>query len=498
MRVASILKTLNKGALSIIVPALLICVFSFSSVLDSYGAAGPRNLPDGDITAAIETDLLQSNLVSSHLVDVTTSDGVVTLSGSVENILAKEHAADLASATMGVKSVINRLVVITPERPDSKIRSDIEAAMALDPAADSYEVRTKVIDGKVTLEGNVESWAEKRLAGRLAKGVKGVVSVNNDIMVQYEEDRPDGEIKSDIKRRLEIDVAVNEDPIEVEVNEGKVELSGTVSSSAEAIRAANDAWVDGVKTVASDFVVDWRRGNGMDRVRPKPRTDEQVRRAVLDALLFDPRVNSLKTNVRVVNGTVTLTGKVDNLAAKRAAERTAENTVGVFRVVNLLRVRPDERPSDAELAKRVLKTLERDPFLDKYDLTASAVNGKVMLNGTVNKDVDKRRAEMIAADVAGVIAVQNNISVLDKWTYKDDLEIKDNVRNQLWWSPFVDSDQVNIEVENGEVTLTGRVDTWFERRQATENALQGGAKIVWNKLRVNESRVDQFSQYDLP
>lgn len=488
----------KKNAPYFLIFVTVLCAWALICGAAQYSSAQAlqSQLPDFEITAAIERKLMESNLVSSHLVDVSTSDGVVTLSGAVENILAAEHAIDLARATVGVKSVIDGMEVLTPKRPDSEIKDDIEEAMALDPAADSYEVKTSVRDGKVTLGGKVESWAEKTLSGRLAKGVKGVKSVENDIVVEYEPDRPDGEVKADIKRRLEIDAAINEEPIEVEVNEGKAKLSGTVSSSAAAVRAANDAWVDGVKTVETDFVVNWRMDNDYNRAVRKPLTDQQVRRAVLDSLLFDPRVNSLNTKVRVVNGTVTLTGEVDNLAAKRAAQRTAANTIGVFRVVNLLRVRPDEQPTDAQIVKRVEKSLKRDPFLDKYDLDVSAINGKAVLNGTVNKKIDKRRAEMIASDVAGVIAVQNNISVLEKWTYKDDLEIRDNVRNQLWWSPFVDSDQVNVEVENGEVTLTGRVDSWFERRQATENALQGGAKIVWNKLRVKEARTDQFTLFE--
>ncbi len=476
---------------------MFLCLLAFigGSIQYSKAQTSTLELPDSMITGAVERRLMESPLVSSHLLDVSTSQGVVKLSGQVENILAAEQAINLAKATVGVKMVIDGMEVMPLKRPDNEIKDDIEDAMALDPAADSYEVRTKVKDGKVTLEGKVESWAEKTLSGRLAKGVKGVKSVENDIMVRNEDIRPDGEVKSDIKRRLEIDAAINEDPIKVEVNKGKVTLTGTVSSAAAATRAANNAWVNGVRSVQTDFEINWRIGDTWNKIVSRPLTDQQVRQAVVDALIFDPRVNSVKTKVRVVNGTVTLMGTVDNLAAKRAAEKRASDTVGVFRVINLLRVRPDERPTDSEIAKRVKNALERDPFLDKYDVDVSAINGQAILNGLVNRKIDKRRAEMIASDVAGVIAVQNNISVLEKWTFKDDLEILDNVRNQLWWSPFVDSDQVSVDVEYGEVTLTGKVDSWFERRRAAENAIQGGAKIVWNKLKVKEAESDQFELY---
>lgn len=475
-----------------------LCAFAFFCAANQYSRAQTRQpqLADPLITNVIERKLIGSPLVSSHLLDVSTTDGVVELSGKVQNLLAAEQAVNLAKATVGVESVVDRMEVMPVKRPDNEIRDDIEEAMALGPATDSYEVKTKVRDGKVTLEGEVESWAEKTLSGRLAKGVKGVKSVQNNIVVQYEPIRPDEEVEADIKRRLEIDAAINEEPIKVEVNNGTVELTGMVSSSAAATRAATIAQVNGVKSIETDFVVDWRIGDTFGKIAGKPLTDQQVRRAVVDALILDPRVNSVNTKVRVVNGTVTLMGSVDNLAEKKAAERTASDTIGVFRVINLLRVRPDKQLSDTQIAKRVKKSLERDPFLDKYNLEVSAINGQAILKGLVNKKIDKRRAEMIASDVAGVIDVQNNISLLEEWTFKDDLEIRDNVRNQLWWSPFVDSDKLSVDVDNGEVTLTGTVDSWFERRMAAENAIQGGAKIVWNKLRVRQAEADRFKEYE--
>ena len=44
---------------------------------------------------------------------------------------------------------------------------------------------------------------------------------------------------------------------------------------------------------------------------------------------------------------------------------------------------------------------------------------------------------------------------------------------------------VVVSVEDGTATLTGTVDTWYERRSATENAFEGGARAVDNDLRVD-------------
>jgi osmotically-inducible protein OsmY len=71
------------------------------------------------------------------------------------------------------------------------------------------------------------------------------------------------------------------------------------------------------------------------------------------------------------------------------------------------------------------------------------------------------------------------------YAVKTDREIKNAIKNELWWSPFVDSDEVTVKVEDGVATLMGTVDSWSERRAATNNALEGGAIRVENDLVVS-------------
>ena len=69
-------------------------------------------------------------------------------------------------------------------------------------------------------------------------------------------------------------------------------------------------------------------------------------------------------------------------------------------------------------------------------------------------------------------------------TAKSDPEIAEAIRNELWWSPFVDADGITIVVEDGIATLTGTADSWAERQSATENAYEAGAVWVDNDLGV--------------
>ncbi|MCB9865013.1 MAG: BON domain-containing protein, partial [Phycisphaerales bacterium] len=69
-------------------------------------------------------------------------------------------------------------------------------------------------------------------------------------------------------------------------------------------------------------------------------------------------------------------------------------------------------------------------------------------------------------------------------TWVDDLQVKQDIEDELFWSPFVDEDQVEVSVENGVATLRGTVDTLRERYNAGSNALEGGAQAVINRLQV--------------
>ena len=67
---------------------------------------------------------------------------------------------------------------------------------------------------------------------------------------------------------------------------------------------------------------------------------------------------------------------------------------------------------------------------------------------------------------------------------KSDWEIEQNIEDEFFWSPFVDGDDITVQVEDGVAHLTGTVDTWSEYEAARENALEGGAVIVDNDLLI--------------
>jgi osmotically-inducible protein OsmY len=462
--------------------------------------AQTREIQDADITAAIVAELVASDAVEGDMIDVSTKDGVVTLSGTVSHLLARDQALEIVERTKGVHAVVDTIGVRPVRRSDDDIQADVKRALLLDPATDSFEIDVQVRGARVTLTGVVDSWAEKQLAGQVAKAVKGVAAIRNNIRATYEEERADSEIEAEVQRRLEFDPYVDAETIEVAVKDGEVSVSGVVGSMFEKSQVGYLAWIPGAKRVdTSDLRVEWWLRDEMERPpRLAVRSDREIERAVKDALSADPRVSPFTIAVASSSGTVTLRGTVDNLKARMAAQRDAENATGVWRVENRLKVRPVNPPSDQYIGKQVEETLARDAVTERHKLTALVRNQQVHLYGEVPTYYVKDRADDVAARVFGVAAVANHIEVTPSATTRNDRRIKEEIEDQFFWSIFVDGSDIVVEVEDGVATLRGKVDSWHELKAAVENTFQAGARAVENRLEVEHAPLEIYPQRYYP
>jgi osmotically-inducible protein OsmY len=150
----------------------------------------------------------------------------------------------------------------------------------------------------------------------------------------------------------------------------------------------------------------------------------------------------------------------------------ATSVKGVKAVTNELAVKPQAQRPDHEIAA------------DVWEVIVSVVNGKAYLSGVVESRFERDQAEGVASRVAGVVAVDNNITLASTPPLKSDWEIRQDIRDELWWSPYVDSDEIAVSVKDGVATLRGLVDDWAEQRAAIENAYEGGALGVRDELTV--------------
>lgn len=495
-----------------------------TSILVTLAGAAPghaaQHLNDENVRDAIEREVLYDAAVPSDRIDVAVSAGVATLTGTVGNLLAMERAARIAETVKGVRSVVNQIEVEAQEsRPDVEIQKAVKSALATDPAADSYEVDVEVHDGHVVLKGSVDSWQEKDLSATVAKGVQGVVDLTNDLHVSFDAERPDVEIEQEIEQALRWNVLVDHGLVDVAVEAGEVRLSGTVGSAAEKRQVRADSYVAGVRSVDDSAlrVARWARDGDLRKDKYVFEHADEIRAAVEAAMAVDPRVRSFDVDTSVSMGVVTLRGVVDNLKAKRAAEQDARNTVGVTSVRNHLKVRPvEERENDA-IESDVRDAFLRDPFVERYEIEVVVHDGTVYLNGAVDSFFEKGQADDLTSRVAGVTDVVNELDVedrpyaydpyVDDWsmygypwygyapygTMEDDLVIEREIEDELFWSPFVDADEVTVTVRDGVATLEGTVDSAMEKGAARDNAFDGGARRVRNLIEISSMEGEETS-----
>lgn len=473
-----------------------------------------RDVPsDAEISDAVEDELITDPGVPAARIDIETTDGIVELTGSVDNLLAKERAARVAQAIRGVRAVVNRVTVNDSLRPGDEIKQDVDAALVADPATEGFEIETGIDEDRlVTLTGVVESFAERELAERVAKSVRGVRGVTNMLVIRIPKERSDTEIEHDVEAKLRWHRFVDDALVIVDCVDGEVKLTGTVGSAFEKEEARAHAFVAGAKSVdvSGLEVARWARDDDLRGEKYVSKPDSALRDAIEDAMLYDPRVASFQIRTEVDNGVVTLRGTVGNLKARRAAEQDARNCVGVKKVENRIKVRPATAQTDVAVAENLEAALRRDPWTSDYDVAVTVKDGTAYLTGAVASYFEKARVDEVASRVTGVVQIENNLAVDSEayrydpfvdvtwspgdygWytyyhplvTLKSDEQILDDIRDELWWSPFVDLDDVEVSVDGGVATLTGTVDSLSESMSAAENAFEGGAVRVVNRLAI--------------
>jgi osmotically-inducible protein OsmY len=142
-----------------------------------------------------------------------------------------------------------------------------------------------------------------------------------------------------------------------------------------------------------------------------------------------------------------------------------------------------EKGTDKQLREAVLRQLEWEPEVVSQDISVNAKEGAVTLTGFVHSYAEKVAAEKTAKSVYGVKAVANDIDV--KPMTRTDPEIAPDVIEAMKLDLRVPDDRLKAGIQNGFVTLDGKVD-WYYQREAAESCARkvNGVRGVTNKIEV--------------
>jgi hyperosmotically inducible periplasmic protein len=198
-------------------------------------------------------------------VAIAVSDGVVTLTGTVQDKDDKDLAADTVENLPGVISVDNQIKIepTYAEHSDAWMAFKIRSRLLVKSNVSATATKVSVNDGNVILSGTADNLAQKELTEAYAKDIDGVKSVKNDLIVL---DKPadatigetidDASITSQVKYALLSHKSTSMLSTKITTTDGVVVITGEADSDAEkslASKLAQD--VRGVKSVTNDMTV---------------------------------------------------------------------------------------------------------------------------------------------------------------------------------------------------------------------------------------------------
>jgi osmotically-inducible protein OsmY len=216
------------------------------------------------------------------------------------------------------------------------------------------------------------------------------------------------------------------------------------------------------------------------------KNNAELQKDVQDAIKWEPLLNAAEIGVTVKDGIVTLTGVVDNYTKKSEAEDAAKNVAGVKAVVEKIEVKfagDHEKKEDSEIASEIVNAFRWNWRVPNDTVKVKVEKGWVTLDGALQWNYQREAAKDAVKNLFGVSGVSNNIRITsDENTTIEKADIESALKRN--WSIY--DDDITVSVSDHTATLTGVVDSWFQKSEAGKIAFKApGVWSVDNELIVD-------------
>jgi osmotically-inducible protein OsmY len=213
--------------------------------------------------------------------------------------------------------------------------------------------------------------------------------------------------------------------------------------------------------------------------------DAELQKDVQDAIQWEPLLHAAEIGVTVKDGIVTLTGTVDSYSKKMEAEDAAKNVAGVIAVVEKIEVKYFSslaKMDDNEIAAEVVNAFKYNLQVPSEKLKVKVEKGWVTLGGEAQWNYQREAAKDTIKNLLGVMGVTNNIEI--KSETEAQIE-KTDIENAIKRNYFINNKNIAVEVSGHDATLTGKVDSLHQKKEAERMAWNApGVSAVHNELVV--------------
>ncbi|SEW14933.1 Osmotically-inducible protein OsmY, contains BON domain [Chryseobacterium wanjuense] len=213
---------------------------------------------NAELQRDVQKALQWEPLLHSAEIGVTAKDGIVSLTGVVDSYAKKMEAENAAKRVSGLKALVENIEVKFPNslyKTDAEVAKEVLNALKANYSIPDDNIKVKVEDGKVTLEGELPWNYQKEEAGQAIKYLIGVKGVINNIKIKSEVD--DEIQKKDIEDALRRST-IDDSEIKVSVSGTTVTLTGTANSWYQKEEAGRIAWkTPGIWNVRNELEIDY-------------------------------------------------------------------------------------------------------------------------------------------------------------------------------------------------------------------------------------------------
>jgi osmotically-inducible protein OsmY len=211
---------------------------------------------DKDLKQAVLAELDWEPSIVAARIGVAAEDGVVTLSGHVDNYPAKSAAEAAAGRVKGVKAIAEEIEVRLPDhvkRSDEEIAAAAIERLAWNGSLPRGVVKVTVEKGWVSLSGQLEWHFQREQAASEVRTLSGVIGVSDEMIIKPKLNAAN--ISEDISRALHRSW-YDRKTIQVTAEAGRIELSGSVNSRRDRAEAEMATWAaPGATSVENNITI---------------------------------------------------------------------------------------------------------------------------------------------------------------------------------------------------------------------------------------------------